>query len=182
MVEDTYCLNCYWIKGYPAKYISLDINKLDIEKKRIDFLKEKPRSLIIFGATGTGKTTLVLAYMLHHKINYNCFYNVNKLVEEVKNNELARVEDKRDVFEIIANKEHLILDDLIKLTEYGMQVMYNIINYRYERELPVVLITNLDRKMQEQVLGQRVFSRLVEMCYFLVKDGKDYRKDKIKEI
>ena len=71
----------------------------------------------------------------------------------------------------------LIIDDLGRElnTPHNRSVFYQIVNYRYEHNTPLVITTNLDVQELCMRYDEAVFSRLAEMCDFVFMKGSDYR-------
>ena len=76
----------------------------------------------------------------------------------------------------------LYIDDMLKgrLTETDVNVMYEIVNYRYMNNLPLIISTekNLDELL---VFDEATGSRIIEMCIgnIIYLEGKElnYRLD-----
>lgn len=85
--------------------------------------------------------------------------------------------DSEDEFDRFARIGLLVLDDLgaAKGTEWNEEVNYRLINYRYEQELPTIITTNVASGKLPIALGDRVFSRLVEMAHRVQIAGSDRR-------
>lgn len=72
----------------------------------------------------------------------------------------------------------LFLDDLgaAKTSEWVEEINYRLINHRYNQQLPTVVTSNVPPRELGGVLGERVASRLQEMCQFVVLKGEDRRR------
>lgn len=72
----------------------------------------------------------------------------------------------------------LILDDLgkEKQTEWTNQILYEVINSRYEHRKPIVVTTNYSAQELSNRIDSAVVSRLFEMCAFVNVTGVDHRK------
>ena len=63
------------------------------------------------------------------------------------------------------------------------QVM-NVIDSRYRSKKPIIVTTNLtseELKNPTEVAKQRIYSRLMEMCYPVEVKGTDHRKQKLRD-
>jgi DNA replication protein DnaC len=71
-----------------------------------------------------------------------------------------------DLFGQLTSVDLLHLDDLgsENRTEWVLEQLYALINERYEAERSLVVTTNLTAEQLEEQIGERVVSRLVEMC------------------
>ena len=81
--------------------------------------------------------------------------------------------------------ELLVLDDLgaERLTDWVEETMNLIVNTRYNDRLPTIFTSNHegvpDRENLDSLLcrvGDRMYSRLLEMCDFMEFTGPDYRE------
>ena len=135
-------------------------------------------SLLMIGTYGTGKTHLATAIanaLLEDGVPalYDTWAgHLQRLKDEFANGE-------RRHLALMKKVDVLILDDLgkDKLTEWNNEVLFEVINYRYEHRKPVVITTNATpRELEER--NPAVYSRLCEMCELVTMTGRDYRKEK----
>ena len=135
-------------------------------------------SLLIIGGYGTGKTHLASAIAnAQLEDGVPALYDtwaghLQRLKDEFANGE-------RRHLALMKKVDVLILDDLgkDKLTEWNNEVLFEVINYRYEHRKPVVITTNATpRELEER--NPAVYSRLCEMCELVTMTGRDYRKEK----
>lgn len=133
-------------------------------------------SLLLIGTYGTGKTHLATAIMnrlLDDGIPalYDTWAgHLQRLKDEFANGE-------RRHLALMKKVDVLIIDDLgkDKLTEWNNEILFEVINYRYEHRKPVVITTNATPKELEE-RNPAVYSRLCEMCELVTMTGKDYRR------
>ena len=62
-----------------------------------------------------------------------------------------------------------------KKTEWVNEKLYQIINHRYNEMKPTVVTSNLSVESIEDLLGQRLVSRLLGSCEVMTIKGKDRR-------
>lgn len=150
--------------------------------KAIQFANEfdGTQSIILQGQVGAGKTHLAMAivgeliekytiipFMYTEeigrlKVDRNSFYEENQ--EHYRN--------KMDKFK---NAPVLLIEDLFwgKKSEQELEVMYEILNYRYNNKKPMIITTELDNS-KLLILNEALGSRLMEMCRgYMVSFGKD---------
>lgn len=152
---------------------------------------------LLIGTVGTGKTHLAVSVLrgLIERGFGGRFYDYCSLLREIQStyspeSTSQEIELLRPVFETTV----LVLDDLgaMRPSPWVMDTVTLILNTRYNRHLVTLITTNFpDRTAAEPLRGQlpahffehslservgeRVVSRLREMCRFVTMDGPDYR-------
>lgn len=127
------------------------------------------KNIIMVGSVGTGKTHLASA-MCHYLADFGDKYNVKMatVTEIIRyyrssySNDNDLTEDK--VISTLTNKDLLIIDELgtSKGDDKELNILFEVINNRYEYKRPTVLISNLDIDAVKELLGQRIIDRLKE--------------------
>jgi DNA replication protein DnaC len=87
--------------------------------------------------------------------------------------------DSEAEFARYRNARLLLLDDLgaeRKPTEFTEEITFRLINHRYEHQLPTLITSNVSPGELAGRLGDRVTSRLAEMCQRIVLKGHDKRR------
>lgn len=134
-------------------------------------------SLFLLGPTGTGKT-----YEAHGALRLLAASGV--LGSVVVTSAPDMYADCRpsgggtEAFNRYANARVLFLDDIgaAKPTEWVEETTYRLINHRYESLLPTLFTSNVQKAGLTAAVGERVMSRLLEMCERVVMDGEDRRR------
>lgn len=134
-------------------------------------------SLLIVGGYGSGKTHL--AASIGNKLMdggvsvlFDTFGgHLNKLKLEFNGGRSVYLNQMKTV-------DMLMLDDIgkEKQSEWSQSVMFDVVNYRYEHLLPIVMTTNLNKDSLAEYLGEAIWSRLCEMCIGVATKGGDYRR------
>jgi DNA replication protein DnaC len=158
-----------------------NISYYDLAEKAMDaavafvynILQNKPTDSILFiGKTGRGKTYLAASIaneILERKPNSQLlFIIVPDLLNEIrstynKDNEITEYQ----IIDAARNAEILILDDLgaHNYSDWVKDKLYSIIDFRLQEQLPTVITTNLlDPPAMDQVLGERITSRIFQLC------------------
>jgi DNA replication protein DnaC len=140
--------------------------------------------LMISGPIGTGKTHLAAAIMQElWRRDISCaFGSAPGLLANIRNaiqkNDI-RASDILHKFQVIGLA---IIDDIgvEKVTDWVREQFYLLINARYEAMLPLVVTTNNSLEELEKHIGDRVVSRLIEICKGVILTGPDYRKSKLR--
>jgi DNA replication protein DnaC len=141
------------------------------------------KSLFITGEAGEGKTYLAGAccnLLLQKKIGVT-FGNVISLLGRIKDTyKNDSGESEEQAIDKLTDVDLLILDDLgkEKVTQWTEQMLYYVINNRYENLKPMIITSNFsltDLKKRYEV-GPYIVSRLVEICDGLRMVGDNWRK------
>lgn len=141
--------------------------------------------LILYGYVGTGKTT----YMKAMEATIRCLYK-----EELQNRQLTMrscqaselgqmLKEHKEDYDTLKKSSILFIDDIgfagdaEVVNNYGVKTdpIIDIIEYRYAKQLFTVLTTNLSEDGITKRYGNRIYSRLYEMCKWICFKGKDYR-------
>lgn len=148
--------------------------------ERWDELKGSGKGLWFAGTVGTGKTHLSAAIandLLDRGIAVRFVVVADLLTElrEGQHAELSPIWKYRKA-------PLLILDDMGKerLTEWGAEQLFTIINGRYEANLPTIYTTNASREEIAEHLGPRapaILSRINETCAILRMSWADHRRE-----
>ena len=178
-------------------------------QKAIEWLKSflllqnnvtKTLNLIVFGSVGIGKTHLINAfindYIKKHKIPFDdlrdCFWlddisitTLKGILDNIKSG--IKKGECSEISDYIKNQKLLVVDEVIKNlgSDFERAELFDIFNYRYENELPTVLVGNLQTSNDKyidvktslsNILGRRTTSRLLENATVLEIIDKDKRQ------
>ena len=124
------------------------------------------KNLFLIGNYGTGKTMLmsILArYIASEMLAKVSFINAVDLMNEIK--DAFNPSTSKTALGVIDDykKSHfLFLDDIDKInpTEYIKELLYSIVNYRTEHELPTITSANHNLEELEGLFGEATVSRL----------------------
>lgn len=145
-------------------------------------IKEKRNNSILFmGCVGGGKThlSLAIANELMEKSIGVVYMPYRDSITSIKQSMLDK-ENYNNALDRFKNAKVLLIDDLWKgrITESDINIMFEIINYRYMKNLPVIVSTEKKPKDFKDV-DNGVCSRIIEMAEsFLVyfsDDDLNYR-------
>jgi DNA replication protein DnaC len=72
----------------------------------------------------------------------------------------------------------LVLDDVAreKQSDWTRQILFDVINYRYEHMTPTIITANLSLDALGNYLGRDIFSRLYETSVAVETRGGNYRE------
>jgi DNA replication protein DnaC len=154
--------------------------------------------MIFTGGCGTGKTHLavgVLKKLIETQRRRGLFYSSAHLLEMIKSTFDREDVSEWDLMKPVLERDILVLDDLGagKITEYAQEKMAYILMERYDRKLTTIITTNYAvRPPRENAsdtrgktlgdcIGERAYSRILEMCLIVPVGGRDFR-DAVKRV
>lgn len=168
-----------------------DDNTLRKAKNYVKHFKEMRKDnigLLLYGNVGSGKTYIAcsIANAIISEYSYSVkMRNFAQILNDLQKGGFNL--DRNEYIESITSPTLLILDDfgIERNTEYALEQIYNVINARYLKERPTIITTNLNFKdieaEQDDVMLNRIYSRIIEMCLPLRVTGIDRRKTQSKE-
>jgi DNA replication protein DnaC len=144
--------------------------------------KEEGCSLVLCGSPGTGKTHLACAIGLElirreHPVLYTTEYRATRAVKQTWNADSKWTET--DILKDFYKPDLLILDEVgVSFgSDTEKMIFYQIINGRYERKLPAIVIGNLNQEELTAHVGERIMDRLRDGGGVVVAfDWESYRK------
>lgn len=140
---------------------------------------EKNQGLLFWGDVGTGKSfaaACIANYLLERKIPV-IMTSFVKLLEVIQ----ASREEEPAILNRLGYAKLVIFDDLgaERGTDYALEKVYNIIDSRYRKSLPMILTTNLtieEMKRDMDIRYSRIYDRIFEICYPMQFTGPSWRK------
>lgn len=132
-----------------------------------DGIKKTGRGAIFCGMPGTGKTHLAIAigkYVIERGCHVG-FITVQRMMRKLKDCMRKDAEESEsEVMRILEDFDLLILDEVgVQFgSEYEKNSMFDILNARYEKRKPTILISNLSPSEVKAFIGDRVFDRMRE--------------------
>jgi DNA replication protein DnaC len=140
------------------------------------------RSAIFVGKPGTGKTHLAIgiALSIMQEQRSPVFVTVQRLIRRVKDSWRTKEETESEVIDAFASPDLLILDEVgVQFgSEFEKQLLFDVLNERYEKLKPSILLSNIPSEQLSDYLGERVTDRLRENGGALIGFNWDsYRKN-----
>jgi DNA replication protein DnaC len=155
--------------------------------------------LLFLGSIGVGKTHLavgVLKRLIQERGARGLFCDYRELLKSIQNSYNPQVHvTELELLKPVFTAEVLVIDDLgaQKPNEWVWDTVALILNARYNDKLTTIITTNygnlpagggavneVERAAREQTLGDRIGdrmrSRLSEMCQMVDMQGKDFRQ------
>ncbi|HMD33040.1 MAG TPA: ATP-binding protein [Candidatus Acidoferrales bacterium] len=180
---------------------SLKKAKVIVEGFAREFPGGREHGLLLMGPCGVGKTHLAVAALadLVKRGHAGLYYDYRELLKTIQSsyNPVSQTSEM-DVLEPVVNAEVLLLDDVgsAKPSAWALDTVGYILNSRYNENRVTLLTTNyLDRDPAAPVrmpsgqalarvedgladrVGQRIRSRLYEMCRTIEMVASDYRRE-----
>jgi DNA replication protein DnaC len=170
------------------------------------FVEEYPvehKGLLLVGPIGCGKTHLavsILKQLILTKSVPCLFYDYRELLKQIQNTYNDSVPaTEMDILRPVFDVEVLVLDELgaAKPSDWVWDTVSHILNTRYNEDRTTIITTNYlnqpaggseplkrntaaARAAREETLGDRIgdrmYSRLQEMCRIIPVEGEDYRQ------
>ena len=200
----------YNIAGIPAKYshvlqvdAGLKLKRTDLALQRAlkyakeEFVKKYPtkNGFLLMGASGRGKTHLAVGTISELTLKYGVkcmFKDFFYLLSELKQAYSEGTPENAVILPLIET-DVLVIDELGKgrSNEWELNILDQLISKRYNASKKTLITTNYvtydiakeigdKHEILEVRVGDRIASRLHEMCEFLYLDGNDYRKERKK--
>lgn len=155
--------------------------------------------LLLTGSIGVGKTHLatgILQALVVERGAVGLFYDYRDLLKQVQNSYNSQVrETEMEILRPVFEAEVLVLDELgaAKPTDWVWDTVAHILNTRYNDRRTTIITTNYANlpplgvgggetaaRLREETLGDRIGermrSRLQEMCVVVEMKGEDFRQ------
>jgi DNA replication protein DnaC len=181
---------------------SLSQAKLIVQRFAKEFPVGNEQGLLLMGPCGVGKTHLAVAALKEIVLrgHSGLFYDYREMLKQIQDSYNAESQStEMSVLEPVLKAEILVLDDLgsSKPSLWALETVGHILNTRYNEKRVTILTTNyldtepssipaprvagmrapvIDDSLTERV-GQRIRSRLYEMCRTVEISSADYRKE-----
>ena len=142
----------------------------------------KFQTLMFLGAVGTGKTHLASG------IVYECgglYRLAPAIIEEIRRaKSFTAKESEAEILENYGSARLLVIDEIGRgvVAAEEQYMLYQIINERYNRRKPTILISNQNKKDFLNYVGIAAADRLTESAQIVEFTGKSYRGEIRREI
>ena len=194
----------YFDRGFEEFYFERNSLQERAQLRAIEYVEafpDVPRGLLFAGACGVGKTHLsvaILKTLIQEKNVNGRFIDEAELLRRLQYSYgPSSPETEREVLLPLSEVNLLVWDDLGtgRPTEWVRETIRMVINHRYTYNKQTILSTNWPLKPQTgssprsrgataplrntlaERIGQRLFSRIMEMCEIIEMDGPDARTE-----
>jgi DNA replication protein DnaC len=186
---------------FPGAHASLGLAYIAATKFAQEYDPSDGTGLLLIGKIGTGKTHLGVGILKELILirGIGClFYDYRELLKQIQNSYNATVQaTELDVLRPVFDTEVVFLDELgaVKPTEWVWDTVSLILNTRYNNNRTTIITTNFEDQpaagvattlsaaraaTREETLGDRIGermrSRLHEMCRIVRLEGLDFRQ------
>lgn len=147
--------------------------------RRFEEMLGKSQGLLLWGNVGTGKSFAAAAianFLLNQQIPV-VMTSFVKIVEDIQQKKI----NENDLFNSLSCAKLVVFDDFgaERKTEFATEIVYNAIDDRYRKKLPMIITTNKTLpEMQEETDPKysRIYDRIFEVCYPMQFTGPSWRR------
>ena len=125
------------------------------------------KGVFLLGPTGTGKTHLAVGIGLHimQRNRLVLFVTAQRMFCRIKDSwRKGSDESQSDVIRLLTQPDLLILDEIgVQFgSKFEEEALFDVMNERYEKRKPTLLLSNKDESEVRALIGERVYDRLRE--------------------
>jgi DNA replication protein DnaC len=196
-----HCELASYTTDFPGAHPSLAFAQISASRFAHEYDPRDGMGLLIIGQIGTGKTHLAVGItkeLILTKGIACLFYDYRELLKEIQNSYNTAVQaTELDVLRPVFETDVLVLDELgaVKPTEWVWDTVSLILNTRYNDNRTTIITTNFEDQPAAGVngsvsparaasrsetlgdrIGERMRSRLHEMCRIIKMEGEDFRQ------
>ncbi len=149
--------------------------------EEFDWFYENKKGLLLWGGTGSGKSFAAIAAA-------NALINMDRSCLVTSFTRIAhKLNDQRygkqDYLDNLNTFDLLVIDDLgaERNSEYMQEIVFDIINTRYNSGKPFIITTNLtieEIKKPAEISNARIYDRILERCFPNPVNGASRRRIK----
>lgn len=128
-------------------------------------MKQDNMGILFYGSRGTGKSFYAscIVNALKARRIVACMTTTANLMQVLSG------WDRGETMDAVGRVPLLVLDDLgaERDTSYSAELVYNVVNTRYNARKPTIVTTNLDyaeMQAEEDLWRSRIYDRVIEMC------------------
>ena len=176
------CPVCYREQLWITKYAKKQAQEIFSPRLSEDVLKygalkiSLKKGVFLYGLANTQKTTIIgrnLFWIMYQKFIYNQvnsfhFVTAPDLIAKLQN-AYATKQNIESIFQYYCRVDYLVLDDIgtEKLTDWVLQSIFRILNYRYEYFKWTSFTSNISNIEDDFYGEQRITHRIKELAKFI---------------
>lgn len=147
-------------------------------------MKKRGKGLLLYGTVGSGKT-YIAACIANELISRGRPCLVTNFAR-ITNTLQGMFEGKQRYLDDLNRVDLLVIDDLSaeRDTSFMNEMVFNVIDARYRSGKPLIVTSNLTSEelmRPNNIDKQRIYSRVLEMCFPVEVKGVDRRKKKLRD-
>lgn len=147
-------------------------------------MKKRGKGLLLYGTVGSGKT-YIAACIANELISRGRPCLVTNFAR-ITNTLQGMFEGKQRYLDDLNRLDLLVIDDLSaeRDTSFMNEMVFNVIDARYRSGKPLIITSNLTSEelmRPNNIDKQRIYSRVLEMCFPVEVKGVDRRKKKLRD-
>lgn len=135
---------------------------------------------LFIGPAGSGKSykAAQMIYSRYKTLGLPIWINIPKLLFDLRRNFDNEVVDR------VLRKSYVVLDDLGSehTTDWVTETIYIIVNHIWENKKNLIITSNLDASEIAERFGDRLASRILDICEIEETKDKDLRLEKVKGV
>ena len=176
--------------------------KLHVKRYLNSFDPDSSKGILFFGLPGVGKTHLMCAILHHLTLELGVearFVDFFELLSDIRAS-FSQGRGAEELLGPLTSIKVLGIDEIGKgrANDWEVSVLDQLVSVRYNRNLKLFGTTNFAPEPEEwpeelprdgipettllSKVGDRIYSRLVEMCQFVVVLGPDHRRQPAKQV
>lgn len=162
-----------------TQYNEKNLRRCQRYVEKFDDMVASNQGIILWGDVGTGKSwaAAAIANALLARTVPVIMISFVKILENIESKKMSESE----IVSLMNSARLVIFDDLgaERNTDFALEKIYNIVDSRYRKKLPMIITTNLtfeEMKTETDTRYKRIYDRIFEVCYPMQFTGPSWRR------